>query len=128
MLSESQEIARESQQRGAADLTDRVRLKRLRGLARRRSRSLASSRLCSGSLSVLLGANMSSSENIGPGVVLKLAKELRSLSQSPPDGVKIVMNEDEVTDIAADITGPSCTAFDGGGAALLSKPPHTLPY
>ena len=77
---------------------------------------------------MLLGANMSSSENIGPGVVLKLAKELRSLSQSPPDGVKIVMNEDEVTDIAADITGPSCTAFDGGCAALLSKPPHTLPY
>ena len=64
---------------------------------------------------------MSSSENIGPGVVLKLAKELRSLSQSPPDGVKIVMNEDEVTDIAADITGPSCTAFDGGCAALRSK-------
>ena len=79
------------------------------------------------SFSVLLGANMSSSENIGPGVVLKLAKELRSLSQSPPDGVKIVMNEDEVTDIAADITGPSCTAFEGGCAALLSKPPHTLP-
>ena len=112
-------------QRGAADACG---CESLGGLAKRRSRSLASSRLCSGSLSVLLGANMSSSENIGPGVVLKLAKELRSLSQSPPDGVKIVMNEDEVTDIAADITGPSCTAFEGGCAALLSKPPHALPY
>ena len=37
---------------------------------------------------------------------MSVAKELRKLSQEPLDGIKVVMNEEDVTDITADITGP----------------------
>ena len=45
-------------------------------------------------------------ENISPGAVLKLAKELRKLSEEPLDGIKIFLNEDEVTDSTAELRGP----------------------
>ena len=37
---------------------------------------------------------------------MKLAKELRTLSSEPLDGIKVVLNEDDVTDINAEISGP----------------------
>jgi len=47
-------------------------------------------------------------------VIMSVAKELRKLSQEPLDGIKIVMNEEDVTDITADITGPDQTPFEAG--------------
>jgi ubiquitin-conjugating enzyme E2 S len=38
--------------------------------------------------------------------VIGIAKELRKLSTEPPEGIKVLMNEDDVTDITADIRGP----------------------
>lgn len=31
---------------------------------------------------------------------------MRKLCQEPPEGIKVQLNEEEVTDIVADITGP----------------------
>lgn len=45
-------------------------------------------------------------ENISPGITIAIAKEMRKLCQEPPEGIKVQLNEEEVTDIVADITGP----------------------
>jgi len=55
-----------------------------------------------------------SNENIAPAVIMSLAKELRKLSCEPLDGIKVVLNEDDVTDVTAEITGPEQTPFEGG--------------
>jgi len=55
-----------------------------------------------------------SNENIAPAVVSGIAKELRKLSLSPPSGIKIHLNEEDVTDIRIDIEGPEGTPYEGG--------------
>ena len=52
------------------------------------------------------GTRAQTNENISPGVVMNIAKELRKLSTAPPEGIKVLMNEEDVTDITADIQGP----------------------
>ena len=44
---------------------------------------------------------------------MSVAKELRKLSQEPLDGIKVVLNEDDVTDVTAEITGPGARAPNG---------------
>ena len=39
-------------------------------------------------------------------MILNVAKELRKLSRQPPDGMKVSLNEDDVTDVTAEIQGP----------------------
>ena len=53
-------------------------------------------------------------ENISPGVIIGVAKELHKLSNEPLDGIKVTVNEEEVTDITAEIVGPEGTPFEGG--------------
>ena len=72
-----------------------------------------------------LCAQSHSNENISPAVVMKVAKELRGLSSEPLDGIKVALNEDDVTDICADIRGPGPGAgahpcHDGDKACLGS--------
>ena len=47
-----------------------------------------------------------SNENIAPQVLRQVARELNSLAGSPPDGIKVHVNEEDITDIQATITGP----------------------
>jgi hypothetical protein len=47
-----------------------------------------------------------SNENIAPSVVMAVAKELRQLSSEPLEGIKVQLNEEDVTDVVADIAGP----------------------
>jgi len=70
-------------------------------------------------------------ENISPNVIRKVAGQLRKLSESPIDGVKIILNESDITDIQAVIEGPVDTPYQGGvfrvklklGADFPSVPP-----
>jgi len=66
-------------------------------------------------------------ENISPGAVMKLAKELRKLSQEPLDGIKVFLNEDDVTDIVAQISGPDATPFTGGTYSVKLVLPPDFP-
>ena len=59
-------------------------------------------------------ASSLNTENISPGVVIGVAKELHKLSNEPLDGIKVTVNEEEVTDITAEIVGPEGTPFEGG--------------
>ena len=45
-------------------------------------------------------------ENLPPNVIRQLAKELKNLDQSPPEGIKVIVNDDDFTSICADIEGP----------------------
>ena len=45
-------------------------------------------------------------ENLHPQIIKQVAKELTSLSSDPPEGIKIITNDEDVTDIQATIEGP----------------------
>jgi ubiquitin-conjugating enzyme E2 S len=45
-------------------------------------------------------------ENLPPNVIRQLAKELKNLDQSPPEGIRVIVNDDDFTSIFADIEGP----------------------
>jgi len=55
-----------------------------------------------------------SNENIAPAIIMNVAKELRKLCQEPLDGIKVLLNEEDVTDVSAEIMGPEKTPFQGG--------------
>lgn len=45
-------------------------------------------------------------ENLSPQVIRRVTKELLELAESPPEGIKVFVNEEDITDIQATITGP----------------------
>ena len=45
-------------------------------------------------------------ENLHPQILKQVMKELRSLSCDPPEGIKILTNDEDITDIQATIEGP----------------------
>mmetsp|Transcript_16398 Transcript_16398/g.27082 ORF Transcript_16398/g.27082 Transcript_16398/m.27082 type:complete len:245 (+) Transcript_16398:115-849(+) len=57
---------------------------------------------------------MASNENLSPTVVSRLMKELAALTNQPPEGIKILLNEENIADIQADIEGPAGTPYEGG--------------
>ena len=46
--------------------------------------------------------------------VRALMKELVQLQQRPLEGVRVLMNEENVADVQAEIAGPAATPYDGG--------------
>eukprot|EP00047_Mylnosiga_fluctuans_P006270 m.245946 g.245946 ORF g.245946 m.245946 type:complete len:190 (-) comp14865_c0_seq1:101-670(-) len=56
----------------------------------------------------------SSLENISPQVLRRVAKEIADFSTNAPDGIKLVVNEEDITDIQAVIQGPEGTPYEGG--------------
>ena len=57
---------------------------------------------------------MSSCENLSPQVLGSIAREMRKMMQKPPEGIKIIVNEENITDIQAELMGPVGTPFEGG--------------
>jgi len=53
-------------------------------------------------------------ENISPQVIKRVAKEVMKLVKDSPEGIKIHVNDDDITDIQATITGPEGTPYEGG--------------
>ncbi|KAG2498003.1 hypothetical protein HYH03_004262 [Edaphochlamys debaryana] len=50
-----------------------------------------------------------------PAAVMKrLAVELSDLVASPPEGIRVLLNEAQLTDVRAEIEGPAGTPFEGG--------------
>lgn len=50
--------------------------------------------------------NSATMENVAPGTMRAVSKELRDLTQHPLEGVSLCVNESDVTDITANIAGP----------------------
>eukprot|EP01087_Luapelamoeba_hula_P019845 TRINITY_DN6640_c1_g1_i1.p1 TRINITY_DN6640_c1_g1~~TRINITY_DN6640_c1_g1_i1.p1 ORF type:complete len:255 (+),score=103.37 TRINITY_DN6640_c1_g1_i1:86-850(+) len=57
---------------------------------------------------------MAAIENIPPSSIRRIAGELRKLTLTPADGVKLIPNEGDITDIQAFIEGPVGTPYEGG--------------
>jgi len=53
-------------------------------------------------------------ENVSPQVIRQVAKEMGKLMGSPAEDIKVHMNEADLTDIQATITGPAGTPYEGG--------------
>lgn len=57
---------------------------------------------------------MASNENLAPAVIGRVAREIRSILDSKPEGIRLIPNEDDITDIRAVIDGPVGTPYEGG--------------
>lgn len=53
-------------------------------------------------------------ENLPPKEMKRLMKEIFAISKNPPEGIKVSIEGDNITDIRADIEGPVGTPFEGG--------------
>ena len=59
---------------------------------------------------------------MNPKIVMMLAKQVQECQKKMPDGkvpyikigIKIIINESDITDIQAEIEGPSGTPYEGG--------------
>ena len=51
-------------------------------------------------------SQVSNVENFSPQIIKRVAKELHELTSSPPEGIKIFMNDEDITNIQASIEGP----------------------
>ena len=45
-------------------------------------------------------------ENLHPQTVRHVLREVTDLTREPPEGIKVFLNEDDITDIQATIEGP----------------------
>ncbi|KAM1748346.1 hypothetical protein ACFX1T_009241 [Malus domestica] len=74
---------------------------------------------------------LATNENLPPNVIKQLAKELKSLDESPPEGIQVGLNDDDFSIIYADIEGPAGTPYENGVfhmKLLLSRDfPHSPP-
>lgn len=53
-------------------------------------------------------------ENLSPQIIRQIVREMHQLADEPPEGVKVQLNEADVTDIQALIDGPAGTPYSGG--------------
>jgi len=73
----------------------------------------------------------SNAENVAPRVLGMLMKEQQGIAKTPIDGVRMIVNEEQVTDIQCEIMGPEGTPYENGvfrmklvlGADFPASPP-----
>ncbi|XP_066377632.1 ubiquitin-conjugating enzyme E2 22-like isoform X1 [Miscanthus floridulus] len=66
-------------------------------------------------------------ENLPPNVIRQLAKELKNLDESPPEGINVIVNDDDFTTIFADIEGPAGTPYEYGVFRMKLLLSHDFP-
>lgn len=49
-----------------------------------------------------------------PQVIKRLIQEIKELTEKPPEGIVVLLNEDNVSDIQAELEGPAGTPYEGG--------------
>jgi len=57
---------------------------------------------------------MASQENVAPVVIKKLLKDIREFEKDKPEGITLEINEENIADIQATISGPDSTPYEGG--------------
>jgi len=55
-----------------------------------------------------------STENLSPQIIRQVMKELQELTTSPPEGIKVTTNEEDITEVRATIDGPVGTPYADG--------------
>lgn len=59
-------------------------------------------------------SSISNVENLSPQTIRQVMKEMQQMSEAPLEGIKIQINDADVTDIQALIEGPAGTPYAGG--------------
>ena len=56
----------------------------------------------------------STNENLDPTAIKKIMRDLMDFQKAPAEGIKLIVNDDNISDIHATITGPGIAhaAFD----------------
>ncbi|CAK9147089.1 unnamed protein product [Ilex paraguariensis] len=67
-------------------------------------------------------------ENLPPNVIKQLAKELKNLDETPPEGIKVVVNDDDFSTIYADVEGPAGTPYENGVFRMKLILSHDFPH
>lgn len=62
----------------------------------------------------LLQASSNSIENLSPQIIRQIVKEMHQRADEPPEGIRVQLNDADVTDIQALIEGPASTPYSGG--------------
>jgi len=57
---------------------------------------------------------MASNENVSPVVIKKLLKDIREFEKDKPEGITLKINDENIADIQAVISGPESTPYEGG--------------
>ncbi|KAG6642742.1 ubiquitin-conjugating enzyme E2 22-like [Carya illinoinensis] len=71
---------------------------------------------------------MATNENLPPNVIKQLAKELKNLDESPPEGIKVGVNDDDFSTIYGDIDGPAGTPYENGVFRMKLLLSHDFPH
>lgn len=58
-------------------------------------------------------------DQISPAALRKISRELHALDSDPPEGIKVIANDDTITDIHAWILGPGNCSWTTGPSKLL---------
>ncbi|EEC18146.1 ubiquitin-conjugating enzyme E2 S-like [Ixodes scapularis] len=66
-------------------------------------------------------------ENVAPQVLRQVSRELCQLVKEPPEGIRVFVNEQDVSDIEASIEGPQGTPYAGGVFRLRLVLPKDFP-
>ena len=61
--------------------------------------------------STMMSNNM---ENVAPHVIKVVARQVQALAQDKMEGINLLVNDDDMTDIQAVIEGPPGTPYQGG--------------
>ncbi|CAL5351673.1 unnamed protein product [Camellia sinensis] len=75
-----------------------------------------------------LGVYVATNENLPPNVIKQLAKELKNLDETPPEGIKVGVNDDDFSIIYADIEGPAGTPYENGVFRMKLILSHDFPH
>ena len=60
-------------------------------------------------------------ENLSPQIIRRVVKEMEDLVSNPPEGIKVQINDEDVTDIQAYIDGPAGTPYMGGVFKVIGR-------
>lgn len=74
------------------------------------------------------GTDMATNENLPPNVIKQLAKELKNLDETPPEGIKVGVDDDNFSTIYADIDGPAGTPYENGVFRMKLILSHDFPH
>ena len=57
---------------------------------------------------------VSNVENLNPQVMRYISKEIKELVEKPLEGIHVIVNDDDITELQAVIDGPADTPYVGG--------------
>mmetsp|Transcript_7272 Transcript_7272/g.26561 ORF Transcript_7272/g.26561 Transcript_7272/m.26561 type:complete len:129 (+) Transcript_7272:245-631(+) len=66
-------------------------------------------------------------ENLSPETVQRIMRQLKDLMTTPAEGIRVKVNEENITDVVAELDGPTDTPFEGGMFKMRLSLPTDYP-